>query len=202
MSKYVPSFSKSQDTQNQFAALAETKPKTLAELTSTSVVSAKQEASKGASSYASKFSKNVANTGNTSTSKVVKAVDVNSENDFPSLGGSVKKATTTTNNFAAMAKSWAKTVEEEEAQAKQEKMRTAKEKATLDSIKRNLRTVTLGPKKKPMYIDDDDYDRAEYGQDDLCPDDDYRVPSGDEISSEDDMESEVDLDEDYYNHNR
>jgi hypothetical protein len=200
MSKYTPSFAKAQDTQNSFAALDDSKPKTLAELTSSSVVSAKQEASKGASSYASKFSKGVSPV-NSSATKVVKAVDVNSENDFPSLGGVVKKATVTNNSFASMAKSWAKTVDEEEARAKEEKMRIAREKADLESIKRNLRTVNLGLKKEPRYIDDDYYDRVEYGQDDLCPDDDYHVPSGDEFSTEDDMESEVDLDEDYYKHN-
>jgi hypothetical protein len=138
-------------------------------------------------SYASKYR---ANTYEKPSQPKVLSVD--SEKDFPSLGGVSKKVTTTTSKFSDMAKCWAKTTEEENKKAQLERERIAREKADLESIRRNMKVIKNLSKKNTNNAEDNELE-YDYHESILGEDEDFHIPSEEEpeLSEEDE--------EEYYN---
>ena len=166
--KYVPPHMKNQE--NRFSALGDSdaSPK----------------------SYVSKFNNTASKLPKPTQSK---AISLDSEADFPSLGGVAKKTTTvTTSKFSDMAKNWAQKAEEESVKARLERERIAREKEDFENIRRNMKIVkNLG--KVTKRDDDEDELEYDYRESILGEEEDYHVPSEEELE-----QSEEDEDE-YYN---
>jgi hypothetical protein len=133
---------------------------------------------------------------------------VNSFDDFPSLGGTPKSATSTpkvstpvaspikqsnsSSSFANLAKGWAKKAEDDELAAEMEKQRTEKQRLEEDAFRNNISVFRkIIKKKETKKFDDDEEDELHQIDDGFGEDEDYEVPSGDEdmpMSDEDEYE--------------
>ncbi len=133
---------------------------------------------------------------------------VNSFDDFPSLGGTPKSATSTpkvstpvaspikqsnsSSSFANLAKGWAKKAEDDELAAEMERQRNEKNKLEEDAFRHNIRVFRkINKKKETKKFDDDEEDELHQNDDGFGEDEDYEVPSGDEdmpMSDEDENE--------------
>ena len=190
-------------------------PATLASITSNGkgVVAPSGSSGTGSKmSFASKFAEQVKIASNPNYVRPPKLVDVNSVDEFPSLGAPKKPTTiiqpTTkklekleemekpelvekpvTISFAEKAREWAKQKEDEEKRAQLELLRQ-------EQLRSEARLLTTGPlihfrRNKPGYYQDDDDDEdKQYDESSLGESDSYEVREEDEQPSEEENEED------------
>ncbi len=171
---------------------------TLASLTSNST-----------STFSERFSQKLQLQENTSTytplSKISsKKISIESQQDFPSLGGSSSKSTTTTSNkpsYASLSQKWAEqSKEEKENQIKKqkedtEKLRLQKEKEQSDRLFATTRFFHASQLYSNKNNDDYKYNIGGDKNEELDNlDDDYQSPT-DEYDEESDEDNEEELDD-------
>jgi hypothetical protein len=183
-------------------------PATLASITSANGAAASVPVASGTGgskrSFAAKFAEQAKIASDPNYKPPAKPINFESEADFPTLGGPKKAATgawgskpknevveteKVTNSFAAKAKDWAKTKEEEAEMAHKKAMEEAKRRKEAELVKK---ITFVGLKRNQNYNNEDDEDyNQEYDETSLGDDSDgYEVPEGDEPSEEEDDEEE------------
>jgi len=142
-------------------------------------------------------------TSYTPLSKQSKPVNVQSKDDFPSLGGSTKVQTTSLNNtYASLARIWGEHKKEDEEKAKKEakdlaeRKRIEKEKEEKERRLFKIRSPSINTLSK-RNNDDEKYDLGNNQGTSLDDDDSYQsYPSdNDVVDDEDDDENEEELDD-------
>jgi hypothetical protein len=163
-------------------------PGTLASLTSNGTVTAK-------GSFASKFANKAKIIEDPDYVPPPKQIDLNSEEDFPSLGGSKptpkpvsESKPVSASSFADLARNWAKKKEEDE---EAERVRIAEE----DRLRRETQMLSKGfnimrLKQKSAYGYDNEEDDGSYNDDDAFSHDSFEVPSQDESESDEENQEE------------
>ena len=192
---------------NKFAPLSDDKhintsrpakeaPK-LAPATLASITTNGQGGGKG--TYASKMAERARMASNPNYVPPPKPLDVTSENEFPSLGGSKKIDSSKVDSnikksgsFASMARDWAKQKEEEEEAERMMRIRLEEEERELRLLKS---MVAIGRRKNNttdhrLEGEEEDYDESSLGGD-----------SDNDEMPEDSEPSEDDNDDDEYNQN-
>jgi hypothetical protein len=230
--KYVPSFLKNQtatpnagagSSTNQFAAFdddfvapkaATATPTMTAPTTLASTTSTKSNPYKGGT-YAQRFSNEKALAGSGRASSTLASttikVDTSSENQFPILGGAVKKQAgawgkkseedESKTKFASLAKGWAKQTEDEEVAAElkrreEEKKRQEEEMlaALLKSSSKRIKTDGL---ENPDILEDDYFSNPYTSHDQLNDEDSVEMPSEEESTEDDEDEDYIDENGEY-----
>ena len=226
--KYVPTFLKDQTSsgENKFAPLSDNytmkkpivntslpaqlapklTPATLASITSTNGVAngvANVIGVQGGpkKSFAAKFAEQAKIASDPNYKPPAKPVRIDSEADFPTLGGPKKPVTgawgsnpknevvSTTNSFADKAKDWATTKEEEAEMAHKKAMEEEKRRKEAELVKK-ITFVGINRNRNYNNEDDEDYNQ-EYDETSLGEDSDgYEVPEGDEPSEDDEGNEE------------
>jgi hypothetical protein len=169
--KYVPTFLKEQAVHgggtdkksgNQFAALDDDaptmKPATLAALTS-----AKKDSDSGGGtkkSYASKFAEKVKEVEHPGSEKTLPTrINVDSVEDFPSLGGGAKAVAASVPNakFADFARNWAKKDSEEAEAARRKALKEARRREEVEQLRKLMPAAALRTlASRSKYADDSD----------------------------------------------
>lgn len=187
---------------NRFSALSDEKPiintsrpaKEAPKLVPATLAAITSNGQGGKGTFASKMAEKAMIASNPN---YVKPLDVASENDFPSLGGSKKvvvaEPVKKSNSYASLARDWAKQKEEEEENERLNQLKLAeeeKERALLKSMA--LLTSRRRMRNQVTHEDEDDY---QYDESSLAGD-------SDEGESPDESEpSEAEDEDDEYNQN-
>jgi hypothetical protein len=217
--KYVPSFVRNgqvaggagEPIGNKFAVFDDDdgkkpaiKPMTMAQATT---VQSDTPSQLKKQSYADKFKNNIKNkpedSGNNDTNVVpVKVADINSADDFPTLGGGgVKKApiAPVPSKFADLAKNWAQKAKEDEEIEMYLRDEENKRKANEIKFKDGVKLFGGQFGKKKVYNFNDDEGQIEEDEYIGGNDEEYEVPSHEEseASEHEDDELEGEYDERY-----
>lgn len=226
--KYVPSFLKNAtdgsssggagSSVNRFAAFDDDfkAPTTLSSSNSSTfanITSSTASKSSG-KSYATRFSeKSRTDDRHVPSGYITKKMDVTSEEQFPTLGGSVKKpagawgksaadvvVATVDTKFADLAKVWAKQTDDEdtaiELKRLEDEKRYLEEKMLSSVLKGRIRHPKFDGLDNPDHANEEDYFHNPYNShDQLADEDSVELPSEDEAFDEDGEFRDNDIDE-------
>lgn len=224
--KYVPSFLKNQSANggagtsvNRFAAFDDDFKAPVAAATLASLTANSDSKSSG-KSYAARFSEKSRTDDRRGPSRLVtKKMDVGSEEQFPTLGGAVKKpagawgkpvtvttattdatATVVDTKFADLAKVWAKQKEDEDVAVElkriEDEKRYLEEKMLAATLKSRIKSAKFDGLENPDQTSEEDYFNNPYiSHDALADEDSVELPSEEEPFDEDGEFGDDDIDE-------
>jgi len=141
-------------------------------------------------------------TKQTTSNVPLKSVNVQSDQDFPSLGGSTKVSQVSSNNYASLARSWGEQKKADDERAKKEakelaeKKRLEKEKEEKERRSFQVRSHTFYASSKKNN-EDEKYDLGDSSRV-IADDDSYQSsPSDNDIvdDDDDDQQNEDDVDD-------